>query len=149
MNRRAFLEAAALAVPAFALSDAAAATDASAPSAAKQSDKLAAVVAAAEDCLKTGRACERHCWDLLAKGDVEMKECGDATRNMLAACEAMVKVGSNRTASEANLKLLAAACAAFCRACEEQCRKFSKKHKVCADCMESCIDCAQACEAYA
>jgi Cys-rich four helix bundle protein (predicted Tat secretion target) len=150
MNRREFLGAAALALPAFALSEAAAATtDAIAPSAAGATDKLAAIVAAAEHCLKTGIDCQRHCWEMLGKGNLDLKECGDTTQNMLAACEAMVKVGSYRSASEANLKLLTSACAGFCRACEEQCRKHASKHKICADCMQSCVNCAKACEAYA
>ncbi|MFI5362868.1 MAG: Csp1 family four helix bundle copper storage protein [Elusimicrobiota bacterium] len=149
MNRREFLGAAALALPAFALSEASAATTDEAAPAAAGSGKLDAAVAAAEHCLQTGRECERHCWEMVGKGRVEMKDCGDSTRNMLAACEALVKVGVYRSASDENLKRLAAACAGFCRACEEQCRKHAAQHKICADCMQSCIDCAKACEALA
>jgi hypothetical protein len=68
---------------------------------------------------------------------------------MLAACEAMVKVGTFRSASDRDLKLMAKACGSFCRSCEAQCKKHADKHKICADCMDSCTACAKACEAYA
>ncbi len=147
MNRREFLGAAALALPAFAFAQPSASAAESAPAAAG-ADALAAVVAAAEHCLQTGRTCERHCWDMLGKGNTELKECGDTVRNMLAVCEAMAKAGGLRSASDANLKRLAAACAGFCRACEEQCRKHAAHHAICKDCLESCVACAKACEAY-
>jgi Cys-rich four helix bundle protein (predicted Tat secretion target) len=145
MNRRDFIAAAALALPAFAATNAFAADD-DMPA---KNGTLDEVVAAAEHCLKTARACRHHCLEMLGRGDTSLKECNDTVNNMLVACEAMVEIGGYRSASDADLKLMAKACGSFCRSCEAQCSKHAAKHKVCADCLADCIACAKACEAYA
>jgi Cys-rich four helix bundle protein (predicted Tat secretion target) len=142
MKRRDFIASAMLAAPALALTQLAAAADA-------PGGDLDAVVAASEHCLKTGMACLRHCQKMLGGGDTTMKDCEATVENMMASCEAMVKIGGYRSASEKDLKAMARACAAFCRSCEAECRKHAKKHQVCADCLDSCTACAKACEAYA
>lgn len=149
MNRREFISAAVLALPAFAAAEAAA-ESAAAPAAAPASGSaLDAIVAAAEHCLTKARACQRHCLQMLGRGDTTLKDCDDTVHNMLAACQAMATIGALRSASDEDVKAMAKACARFCRSCEATCKKHADKHKVCADCMESCAACAKACEAYA
>jgi Cys-rich four helix bundle protein (predicted Tat secretion target) len=156
MNRREFIAAAALALPALAAAQASAAdapggaaAPGSAAAGAAAPDGLDAVVAAAESCLKTARVCQRHCLEMLGRGNTSLKDCGDSVNNVLAACEAMVKIGALRSAPDEDLKAMAKACGRFCRSCEAQCRKHASEHKICADCMDSCAACAKACEAYA
>jgi Cys-rich four helix bundle protein (predicted Tat secretion target) len=141
MKRREFIASAVLAAPALALTRLAAAAQTS-------GGNIDAVVSAAQHCLGTGMTCLRHCQEKLGSGDTTLKDCEDSVENMMAACEAMVKIGGYRSASDKDMKAMARACAAFCRACEETCRSHSE-HKVCADCLDSCVACAKACEAYA
>ena len=142
MKRREFIASAALAVPALTLTRLAAAAETA------SGGSIDEVVKAAQHCLGTGIACLRHCQEMLAKGETSMADCEATTENMLAACEAMVKIGGYRSAAEKDMKAMARACAAFCRACVETCAKH-KQHAPCAACLESCAACAKACEAYA
>ncbi|MCB0393999.1 MAG: Csp1 family four helix bundle copper storage protein [Bdellovibrionales bacterium] len=116
---------------------------------AASTSKLQRVKESTLKCIQTGNDCLAHCTAMLGKGDVSMKDCNERVQNMLAQCEAMQKVASLGTATEANLKALAKACAISCKDCADACTKHAKHHEVCKSCLEACKDCASACEAIA
>ena len=112
-------------------------------------DRIREVIEACLGCVRAGDACVAHCAMMLGNGDTSMADCNKAVHNMLATCRAMADIASYGTASPANLKALAAACASFCRACEKACEPHAGHHEACKACMESCHRCARACEALA
>jgi Cys-rich four helix bundle protein (predicted Tat secretion target) len=106
-----------------------------------------AVIASTADCLRTGRVCLARCTDHLATGVPMMEHCQRAVMNMLAVVSAMADVAGYANAKPANLKLLANACAEFCRSCAEACKPHASNHEECQACMDACITCAKACDA--
>lgn len=106
-----------------------------------------AVIASTADCLRTGRVCLARCTDHLASGVPMMEHCQRAVMNMLAVVAAMADVAGYANAKPANFKLLAKACAEFCRSCAEACEPHAAQHEECKACMDACITCAKACEA--
>ncbi len=106
-----------------------------------------AVIASTADCLRTGRVCLARCTDHLASGVPMMEHCQRAVMNMLAVVAAMADVAGYANAKPANLKLLANACAEFCRSCAEACKPHASHHEECQACMDACITCAKACDA--
>ena len=114
-----------------------------APAPAAATGGYATLVAAAQDCLKTGAVCEEHCVATLSKGDTSMAECLGTVRAMLASCEALAALG---IMGSGHTKAFAAVCAKVCRDCEAACKKHENHHAECKACMESCAKCAAACE---
>ena len=111
--------------------------------------KLEAIVESSSDCLKSGQACLVHCQKLLAAGDTSMAECQAAVVNMLASCEAMMKVASYDNMSKDLIKDLASTCAKICENCAKACEAHAKHHKECKACLESCKKCIKTCKAIA
>lgn len=106
-----------------------------------------AVIVSTADCLRTGRVCLARCTDHLASGVPMMEHCQRAVMNMLAVVSAMADVAGYANAKPANFKLLAKACAEFCRSCAEACEPHAAHHEECQACMDACIACAKACDA--
>jgi Cys-rich four helix bundle protein (predicted Tat secretion target) len=106
-----------------------------------------AVIASTADCLRTGRFCLARCTDHLASGVPMMEHCQRAVMNMLAVVSAMADVAGYANAKPADLKLLAKACAEFCRSCAEACEPHASHHEECQACMDACLACAKACDA--
>lgn len=111
--------------------------------------KLDKIIDSSSECLKDGQACLVHCQRLLASGDTSMAECQAAVLNMLASCEAMMKVASYDNMSKSLIQDLAATCARICENCAKACELHSKHHKECKACYESCLKCIKACKAIA
>lgn len=106
-----------------------------------------AVIASTADCMRTGRVCLARCTDHLASGVPMMEHCQRAVMNMLAVVSAMADVAGYANAKSEDLKLLAKACAEFCRSCAEACEPHASHHEECQACMDACIACAKACDA--
>lgn len=120
-----------------------------APPAAPVTPTLQAVIDATAVCARDGRVCLARCTDHLAAGTPMMEHCQRAVMNMLAVVAAMGDVAGYRNAAPANMKALAHACAAFCKACAEACQPHASHHPECKACMDACVACANACEAFA
>jgi Cys-rich four helix bundle protein (predicted Tat secretion target) len=112
------------------------------------SPALQAIIDSTAHCERDGRVCLARCTEHLAAGVHRMEQCQRAVMNMLAVTTAMADVVGFRNADPKNIKALAAACAAFCRACADACQPHASHHEECKQCMESCLACAKACEAY-
>lgn len=101
---------------------------------------------AATDCAKKGEICIAHCQEMLASGDKSMAGCLKTALEMVAACNALVKLASMQSKGT---KKMAALCAELCRECEKACKEHAEHHAVCKDCMESCNACAKECDKIA
>jgi Cys-rich four helix bundle protein (predicted Tat secretion target) len=108
-------------------------------------EQLKKIIDTSFDCLKTGEACGAHCVEMLSKGDTSMKTCYGTVQNMMAACSAMIKVGTVDSAKPETIKKLAGVCADLCKECAEACKVHSDHHAVCKACMDSCNKCIDAC----
>jgi Cys-rich four helix bundle protein (predicted Tat secretion target) len=113
------------------------------------SPALQAVIRTTAACVRDGRFCLARCTDHLAAGTPMMAECQRAVMNMLAVVTAMGDVAGFRNAPAKDMKVLASACAAFCRSCEKACEPHAAQHEECKACMDACHECAEACEALA
>ena len=120
-----------------------------APPAAPFSAVHQAVIDSTADCQHAGRVCLARCTEHLAAGMQDMAECQRAVMNMLAVVDAMADVAGFANASPANLKSLAATCAAFCSSCADACEPHAAHHAECRACRDSCLACAKACRALA
>lgn len=98
------------------------------------------------DCLKTGEACLAHCMVLLAQGDKEMASCAQSVSELLATCNALMKLASQGSKFT---PALAKVTADVCASCETQCRKYENKHAECKACADACAACLKECEALA
>jgi len=111
--------------------------------AAATDNPFAKAMAAAADCALKGDICIAHCQSLMAGGDTSVAGCLKTALEMVAACNAFVKLGSMQSKAA---KKMAALCAELCHACEKACKEHEAHHQVCKDCMDSCIACARECE---
>ena len=107
---------------------------------------LAAIIESTAACQRDGRICLARCTEHFAAG-MHMEQCQRAVMNMLAVTAAMADVAGYRNADPKNIKALATACAAFCRACAAACEPHKDHHPECKACFEACGTCAKACEA--
>ena len=105
--------------------------------------KYAALATSSADCLRVGQTCLAHCHVLLGQGDKEMGACAASVTQMLAACDALMKLSA---ADSRFTPKMAAVALAICEDCEKECRKHEKKHKECKDCAEACVACARECK---
>lgn len=121
-------------------------------------EKKAAPAAATKDynaiiahCLATGEACVGYCMSEFANGNKEMAECNRTVQEMLALCEALLKLNAYNSA---HTKALAKISAQACDTCAEACKKHSPHwahgmHLICKSCYEACLECSKACKAMA
>jgi len=108
--------------------------------------KLAGLIDSSADCLKTGEACLAHCIALLGQGDKEMAACAQSVSELLATCDALMKLASQ---SSQFTPALAKVTADVCASCEKQCRKYETQHAECKACADSCAACVKECSAIA
>ena len=110
------------------------------------SNPFAGVIDSSADCLKTGEACLAHCVTLLGQGDKEMAAYAQSVSELLAACDALMKLASQKSKfTPALAKLTADVCAS----CEKQCRKYEAQHAECKACADSCAECLKSCNTIA
>ncbi|WP_043199502.1 four-helix bundle copper-binding protein [Pseudomonas putida] len=108
--------------------------------------KYGRLVDSSSDCQKTGEACLAHCLVLLSQGDKDMAACAQSVSELLATCNALMKLalqGSRFTPAMAKVA------ADVCSSCETQCRKHETEHAECKACADSCAACLDACKAVA
>ncbi len=105
--------------------------------------KYAAVVASSAECLQTGQACLAHCLVLLADGDKPMAACAQSVNELLAACDALMKLAAQESRFTPAMAKVAAE---VCAACEKECRKHEKKHAECKACADACAACLKECK---
>ena len=108
--------------------------------------KFKALVTTAADCIHIGEECMNHCLDLLATGDKELGACAKSVNQMLAACNALVRLG---TQESKYLPKMAALAGQICDDCEKECRKHEKKHAQCKACADACAACLKECKKVA
>lgn len=102
-------------------------------------------------CLRTGESCVAHCGLELGRGNTSMAHCNQRVHDMLATCQAMLRLASyNSDLAVA----LATVCAEACRRCRAACNEHKDHfahgmHLECKACMEACIECEAACLALA
>ena len=94
-----------------------------------------ALVAAANECTRTGRVCFSHCLETFRDGDTTMADCAWAVEQMMHVCEAFSALA---TYDSPHLKELAAVCAKVCEDCEKECRVHEKHQPECKDCADAC-----------
>ena len=73
---------------------------------------FAGLIDSSTDCLKTGEACLAHCITLLGQGDKEMAGCAQSVSELLATCDALMKLASQKSSfTPAMAKVTADVCA--------------------------------------
>ena len=98
------------------------------------------------DCLKSGEACLAHCISLLGQGDKEMAACAQSVSELLATCDALLKLAAQNSQFT---PAMARVTADVCASCEKQCRKYENQHAECKACADSCAACFKECQAVA
>ena len=86
----------------------------SAAVAAKAHPKL---VAAADACTRTGRACFSHCLETFRGGDTTMADCAWSVEQMMHVCDAFSALASY---DSPHLKEMSEVCAKICEECERE-----------------------------
>ncbi len=108
--------------------------------------KYAALVNASADCLHIGQVCLAHCFVVLGEGEKDMAACGASVSQMLAACDALMKLAASNSKY---VPKMAALVLTMCEDCEKECRKHENKHQECRDCADACVACAKECKKVA
>jgi Cys-rich four helix bundle protein (predicted Tat secretion target) len=108
--------------------------------------KYGALVHAAAECGHIGQVCLAHCLVLLGQGDKVMAACATSVSELLATCDALLKLS---TQNSKYVPKMAALALAVCEDCEKECRKHESKHKECKDCADACAACAGECKKVA
>lgn len=108
--------------------------------------KYRQLAASAAECLHVGEECINHCLDLLSTGDKELGACAKSVNQMLAACDALVRLGAQESKY---LPKMAALAGQICEDCEKECRKHEKKHAQCKACADACAACLKECKKVA
>jgi Cys-rich four helix bundle protein (predicted Tat secretion target) len=106
----------------------------------------AGLIAASADCLKTGEACLAHCIYLLGNGDKTMAACAQSVNELLASCNALMKLAGQ---DSRYVPAFAKVAAEVCSNCEKECRKHADHHAECKACAESCAACLKECKKVA
>ncbi len=112
---------------------------------------LQRVINSAAACVQAGESCVAHCMSELANGNTEMANCNKRVHEMLASCNAMLKLASYHSEFATQL---AGLCADICKACKEACAEHRTHwdhgmHLECKDCHDACIVCERECRAIA
>jgi Cys-rich four helix bundle protein (predicted Tat secretion target) len=108
--------------------------------AAKYSEAKAAkahkkLVAAANECIATGRACFSHCLETFRGGDTTMADCAWSVEQMMHVCGAFEALASY---DSRHLEELAVVCAKVCEDCEKECRVHEEHQPECEACADAC-----------
>lgn len=106
----------------------------------------AGLVNSSADCLKTGEVCLAHCIALLGQGGEKMAACAQSVSELLATCDALMKLAAQNSQFT---PAMARVTAEVCASCEKQCRKFENQHTDCKACADSCAACLKDCQAIA
>lgn len=96
---------------------------------------LAALAAAAAECVDSGSACLQHCLHSLGTGETMMAACSKTVVDMLAGARALVDLANS---GSKHLKAAAALVADLASDCEAECRKHEAMHATCKRCAECC-----------
>jgi len=91
-------------------------------------------------CALSGELCVQHCSDELAKGEVVFSNCLVASSQMVVVCELVSKLAALKSI---RLSETLDACAAACKACKEACDEHKSHwshgmHLECKACSEHC-----------
>jgi Cys-rich four helix bundle protein (predicted Tat secretion target) len=105
--------------------------------------KFQSLANASADCMHVGQTCLAHCHVLLGQGDKELGACAASVTQMLATCEALMKLAAGDSKYTPKIAALALV---VCEDSEKECRKHEKKHPQCKDCAEACAACAKECK---
>lgn len=105
-----------------------------------KSSKYGKALMSAIHCKLAAELCSGHCIAELTKGDKSLGECASSVNEVIAACEAFIKLASQGSAFT---KKYAALCEEICTSCAKVCKKHADHHKECKDCMDSCLACAK------
>lgn len=108
--------------------------------------KYAALVNSSSDCAHIGQACLAHCFIVLGEGEKEMAACASSVNQLLATCDALLKLAASNSKY---VPKMAALTETVCLDCEKECRKHEKKHQQCKDCADACAACAKECKKVA
>jgi len=103
----------------------------------------ASLAGAAAACTSAGQGCLAHCVMLLGQGDKAMADCATKVSQMLATCEAMMKLAASNSKY---VPKMAAIALAACNECGAECSKHAAKHQACKDCAEACAMCGAECK---
>jgi len=103
------------------------------------------MIAALQECIRTGDECVHHCLIEFKAGDTAMADCARIVMETSAFCAAHAKMTSLESAymeqmCELSIKL--------CTDCEKECRKHEKKHATCKACADACAACIKECKQY-
>lgn len=101
----------------------------------KHGHKYPSLVAAAQTCADTGKACLSHCFRTFKSGDTSLAKCAILTDNTIAACEALASLAINGSSHTVHM---AGVCKGVCEECETECLKHVKKHAICQEMAHSC-----------
>lgn len=104
--------------------------------------KYAALVNTSADCGHIGEVCLAHCLVLLREGEKELAACAASVNQLLAACDALMKLAAGNSKY---VPKMAALTETVCLDCEKECRRHEQKHQECKDCADACAACAKEC----
>lgn len=110
------------------------------------SGKYKALVNSAADCVHVGEECLNHCLTVLSTGDKELGNCSRSVNQLLATCDALMRLAAQESVYTPKMAALAGQ---VCKDCEAECRKHEKKHAACKACADSCAACYKECQKVA
>ncbi|MBT8080373.1 MAG: Csp1 family four helix bundle copper storage protein [Gammaproteobacteria bacterium] len=95
-------------------------------------------------CSRTGEACLKMCFDMLATGDNSMADCARSVRELVIACDALAGMAIH---DSKYLATYAEVTSKICNECREQCLAH-EQHPQCRECADACEQCANACQEF-
>jgi Cys-rich four helix bundle protein (predicted Tat secretion target) len=107
--------------------------------------KYTALMNSSSDCGHIGQVCLAHCFVVLGQGEKELAACAASVTELLAACDALMKLSAHNSKY---VPRMAALVQTVCMDCEKECRKHDK-HQQCKDCGDACAACAKECKKVA
>jgi Cys-rich four helix bundle protein (predicted Tat secretion target) len=110
------------------------------PGSASSKSKYSKAMMSAVHCQLAAENCLAHCINEMGKGDKSLVKCANSTREVIAACEAFVKMASFESSFTGKMADL---CEDVCKACAAECKKHAEHHPECKECMDSCLSCAK------
>ena len=108
--------------------------------------RYAALMNASADCGHIGQVRIAHCFLVLGEGEKEMAACAASVSELLATCDALMKLTAHNSKYVPKMATLVLT---VCQDCEKECRKHEKKHQQCKDCADACAACAKECKKVA
>lgn len=100
------------------------------------------LLTAAGNCVSTGEVCMNHCFEVSAKGDNSLAQCGRSVDELIAACAALRSLTAQNSSFVPRYAKLTAE---VCKSSEAECRKFEKNHVECKACADACAACIAEC----